>query len=213
MNANTMLSFSSKTEARRWFAQRRRDCLAQPTFDKSGTDRLICDQVEALLKGVQAKTCASFRALPNEPDLWPLRERLPKVKFYFPRVHGEDLVFLPGTELSDFEVSKFQILEPKMKSNMAVSVQSLDVALVPAIAVDGKGQRLGSGRGFYDRALNSSQTASEQKMKSVLKVGVIYHEQYSKMDLPMDPMDVPMDCVATESFVMQVQRWTSERVN
>ena len=76
----------------------------------------------------------------------------------------------------------FGILQPKLS---AVAVQP-DLILVPLIAVDGRGTRLGRGKGHYDRVL------APMRRKGVRIVGVGWSMQRLADDLPRDPWDVPM---------------------
>ncbi len=67
-----------------------------------------------------------------------------------------------------------------------------DVLLVPMLAFDSRGYRLGYGGGFYDRTLEKLRA-----LKSVVAIGVAYHAQ--KMDeVPIGIHDAPLDYVMTE---------------
>ena len=67
-----------------------------------------------------------------------------------------------------------------------------DLLLVPLLAFDRKGFRLGYGGGFYDRTLEKLRT-----LKTVAAVGVAYHAQLSD-EVPVGPHDAPLDYVMTE---------------
>ncbi|MBA2466215.1 MAG: 5-formyltetrahydrofolate cyclo-ligase [Sphingomonas sp.] len=62
-----------------------------------------------------------------------------------------------------------------------------DVILVPLIAVDGRGTRLGRGKGHYDRVL------APLKRKGTRLIGVGWHFQRLDEEIPRDPWDVTMD--------------------
>ena len=67
-----------------------------------------------------------------------------------------------------------------------------DVLLVPMLAFDRKGYRLGYGGGFYDRTLEKLRA-----LKKVVAIGVAYHAQIAE-DVPVGPHDAPLDYVMTE---------------
>lgn len=67
-----------------------------------------------------------------------------------------------------------------------------DVLLVPMLAFDRRGYRLGYGGGFYDRSLEKLRA-----LKKVVAVGVAYHAQMVD-EVPLGPHDAPLDYVMTE---------------
>ena len=77
----------------------------------------------------------------------------------------------------------FGILQPRLT---APPVEP-DVILVPLIAVDGRGTRLGRGKGHYDRVL------APLKRKGARLIGVGWHLQRLQEEIPCDPWDVSMD--------------------
>ena len=66
---------------------------------------------------------------------------------------------------------------------------AVEMIVVPGVAFDREGNRMGRGRGFYDRLLKSTPRA--------MKVGVCYDFQMIE-DVPVEPHDVKMDCVVSE---------------
>lgn len=71
----------------------------------------------------------------------------------FPRVEDSRLVFYIVTELKDLVPGSFNIPEP-LSSNKKVATYELDVILIPGLAFDRFGHRIGYGKGYYDRALS-----------------------------------------------------------
>ncbi len=89
----------------------------------------------------------------------------------------------------------------------AVAVDELDVVLVPCVAVDAEGNRLGFGAGFYDRAFarpDPGPDATTPPRRAVL-VGVVHDVQLVERIEP-DPWDVPMDLIVTGSSVVRTRR-------
>lgn len=123
------------------------------------------------------------------PDELPTRRFLAKWKerkhFYLPRVNGVNLDILPYDE-SKLELGSFHIEEPS--GNDSVDAADIEMVVVPAVAYDARGNRLGRGKGFYDRFLAST---------PAVKVGVGYDFQLLD-EIPAEPHDVPMDIVITQ---------------
>lgn len=78
------------------------------------------------------------------------------------------------------------IKEPKIKTSVAVN--EIDAAVIPGIAFDRRGMRIGFGAGYYDRLLESF---------TGLKIGLCYDFQVYD-SLPHDKHDIPMDIIVTE---------------
>lgn len=116
-----------------------------------------------------------------------------------PRVEGDDLHFYRVRERffidprcqSDFcSVGFAGILEPKTTLER-VAPQTIECFLIPGLAFDRQGYRLGYGRGFYDRMLSLSDA-------DALKVGICYDELVVT-NLPHEPHDVKMNALLTPS--------------
>lgn len=84
------------------------------------------------------------------------------------------------------ETGPFKILQPINPKK--VDIQTLDTALIPGVAFDRIGNRLGYGKGVYDRLLVNS---------NINKIGLAYDFQIKKK-LPVDKYDLRMDMVLTE---------------
>ena len=69
-------------------------------------------------------------------------------------------------------------------------VASIDLAIIPGVSFDRKGNRLGRGKGYYDRLLNKL---------NVYKIGICFQFQLTEPGLPTEDSDIPMDEVWTEN--------------
>lgn len=87
---------------------------------------------------------------------------------------------------------RFRVLEPAEGPALEP-----DVVVVPCVAVDDQGNRLGFGKGFYDRSLGRD--------PKPLAVGVVFDEQLVG-DIPAKPWDVPLDVVVTPTRVVRRHR-------
>ena len=86
------------------------------------------------------------------------------------------------------------ILEPRRQGTRPVSVEALQLAIVPGVAFDIQGGRLGFGAGFYDRLLS-------RFPPGVPKVGLAFDFQITPR-LPRQLHDIALDAIVTESRVI-----------
>lgn len=128
-----------------------------------------------------------YHSLPDELSTHRFLKKWGATKhFFLPRVNGVNLDILPYDE-SRLELGAFHIEEPT--GSNTVSPEEIELVVVPAVAYDRKGNRLGRGKGFYDRLLASTRA---------VKVGVGYEFQLVDQ-LPVEPHDVSMDMVITQN--------------
>ncbi|MBI1302011.1 MAG: 5-formyltetrahydrofolate cyclo-ligase [Alphaproteobacteria bacterium] len=73
-----------------------------------------------------------------------------------------------------------------------------DIVIVPMLAYDRKGYRLGYGGGYYDATLKAL-----KEKKNILAVGLAYAKQACLFNLPVEEHDVPMDWIVTEQGVQK----------
>lgn len=95
--------------------------------------------------------------------------------------------FKKGDELVE---NRFHILEPKNQPENLVLEDKIDVIIVPLVAFDNKGNRMGMGGGYYDRML-------KKVRKDCLVIGVAYEFQLVD-ELLVEEWDMPMDIVITD---------------
>lgn len=97
------------------------------------------------------------------------------------------------------------ILEPALLNGnrKSISAELLDLVLVPLVAFDGKGQRLGMGKGYYDHTFSFLKTNLNLKQKPFL-LGVAYDLQ-RVLKLPSEAWDIPLDSIATESYYLDLE--------
>ena len=129
-----------------------------------------------------ARVVFGFLALPGEPD-W-LGENLPSDKLLaFPKVSGDGgLEFLLG---STFQTGAFGVREPEG----GTAAPPPDLVIVPGMAFDLTGARLGRGKGFYDRWLAGN--------PAVRKLGVCFQCQVVE-SVPVESHDARVHAILTE---------------
>jgi 5-formyltetrahydrofolate cyclo-ligase len=133
---------SAKSQLRKRMQARLK--AAQPCSD------LACAVLETWLAAHPTlRTIAVYSALSGEVDLSKIIRARPDLVWVYPRVVGLHLSFHSGL---DFTCGAFGILEPAANSQ-EIPVCEIDVFLCPGLAFTVDGDRLGRGRGFYDRML------------------------------------------------------------
>lgn len=173
--------------------------LLQKRINLSEEERLrlsqkIVENLRSLPEYRQAKKVLLYCPIKGEPDLTPLFEEVISEKeLILPKVNGEELKLYKVETPSCLSVGAFGILEPT--KGKEVSPQELDFVVVPGVAFDLRGYRLGFGKGFYDRLLKKTRAT---------KVGVAYSFQVLER-VPNDAWDVPVDIILTEKFIRRLR--------
>lgn len=130
----------------------------------------------------------------GEVEIAHLQELRPDCLWAFPQVEGRDLRFAIPLD-HDFIAGRFGIQEPNPKTAKPATVAEMTALVVPGLAFDRRGARLGRGLGFYDRTM---------KGFSGLKIGVAYSVQIATHDLVTEPHDEFVDVLVTESYALKV---------
>ena len=136
-------------------------------------------------------TAAAYLALPDEVDVTPLFARLPGWRWLLPRVENDNSLTFRDRDLP-LERHTYGMDQP-VDSGTAVPVHEIDLFLVPGIAVERSGARLGRGGGFYDRVLS-------EKRSDAVAVGVATESRVVDR-VPALPHDQPVQWLATEAGV------------
>jgi 5-formyltetrahydrofolate cyclo-ligase len=144
------------------------------------------------------KRVACYLANDGELDLMPLIHTLWKqeVETYLPVLHPftkGHLLFIQYNKNTPMINNHFGIQEPKLNIQTMVKPDTLDCILVPLVAFDRKGNRLGMGGGFYDRTLAPVNEMNSDKPRLI---GVA-HEGQMATQLPYQGWDIPMQNILT----------------
>ncbi len=118
-------------------------------------------------------------------------------RIYFPRIVGRGLEFRRVKNLSELKPGRFSIPAPGSTSE-EIGVEDADLLVLPGVAFDRTGYRIGYGGGYYDQAL------SKRDGKG-LSVGLAYDFQILD-EIPRDKGDRRVDIVVTESKIIFCQR-------
>ena len=124
-------------------------------------------------------------------ELWSLNHTV-----YLPIIHpfnGANLLFQRYEKNSPMRANRYGILEPKLNCSQICPLPALDYLLMPLVAFDKQGNRLGMGGGFYDRTLAR---LHEQDWQKPQLIGLA-HECQKVETLPIESWDVPLKTIIT----------------
>jgi len=167
-----------------------RECL--PEEDVATASAALCRQLAKWPSLRQAQTVLTYLAFRNELDLGLLFELLSDIEWVVPRIVAGNQMLLHPYDPDRLIRHRFGMLEPAPDLPV-IPPQRLDLVLVPGVAFDRQGGRLGFGGGYYDRFLPQT-TAG--------RVGITYDECLVDV-LPCGEHDQRMDWVATQTEIIR----------
>ena len=163
-------------------------------FARTGAASALADQVLTRCRPPPGATIAGFWPMGDEVDIRPLLHALHALGHVLllpvtpPR--GQALLFRRWAPGSAMEPGRFGTQHPA-----ATEAATPDTLLVPLLAFDLRGHRLGYGGGYYDRTLAA--------LPHAFRLGVAYAAQQVPA-VPAGPHDVTLHTIATESGVLRV---------
>ncbi len=179
---------ATKADIRRDIKHRKQLLTEQEKADAAHRCFALLEQCREF---TDARNVLVYASLPDEIstvgfiDRWHNEKRL-----FLPRVNGDDLDILPYSP-ADTDKGAFGIEEPM--GNDCHDIEDIDLVVVPGVAFDRKGNRLGRGRGYYDRLLNQARCPL---------IGVAYSLQIAE-ELPAEPHDIKIPVVITEKEIIR----------
>ncbi len=159
---------------------------------KQHTKEQLLEQSEKILAKleqhpdfIQAEKVMLYSALPDEVQTQAFLEKWHlKKTIILPTVVGDDIIPVEYGKDTAFAVGDFNILEPQNEPYTG----DFDLIVVPGVAFDRQGNRLGRGKGYYDRFLC-------QHME-VKRIGICFDFQCVDA-IPTEPFDIRMDEIIT----------------
>lgn len=170
-----------------------------PTEQRASKSALIESRLNGMPEFAAAETVllyASFKSEVDTSGLVHLALESGK-RVLLPRVAGPELVLHEIKGLEDLEKGAWGIPEPKSLCRQA-DVNEADVIIVPGVAFDESGGRLGYGKGFYDRLLSRLD-------RPIPLIALSFEAQMYNNRLPVSGHDVPMDFIITEQRVIEAK--------
>ena len=163
----------------------RKSLLSQA--EKALAAQQVFDTLEKTAAFMLAEKVLMYHSLPDELSTRSFLEKWSgRKKFFLPRVNGVNLDILPY-DRSRMALGSFHIEEPQ--GDDTVGIDEIELVIVPAIAYDRRGNRVGRGKGYYDRLLADTRAT---------KIGVGYHFQLLDEEIPAEEHDVSVDMVITD---------------
>ena len=151
---------------------------------------VVFDLLKSLRAYKEAKNILLYYSMPDElPTAKFINEEFGKKVIFLPRISGNDLELVKYT--GDLRQNdKFNVLEPS--GSELASLTDIQLAVVPGVAFDKHCNRLGRGKGYYDKLLEAS---------NVFKIGVAFDFQF-KDEIPTTDNDIKMNAVLTPAHIL-----------
>ena len=136
----------------------------------------------------QAHTILLYYSLPDEVQTHEFVERWSREKqIILPVVKGDELELRQYTGPQDLQKGSFGIEEPT--GELYDTPEQIELTIVPGVSFDRNGNRLGRGKGYYDRLL--------PRIPSAYKAGICFPFQLVE-EVPAEPFDIRMDEIITQ---------------
>ncbi|WP_321518761.1 5-formyltetrahydrofolate cyclo-ligase [uncultured Bacteroides sp.] len=179
------MNYSRKQQLRKIIAERKRLLTENQFIDLS--EKLFF-HLESLPTFQKAKIILLYHSLKDEVRTHSFIEKWKEEKtILLPVVEGENLKLRIHKDSSSLRTGAYGIEEPTGK--LFTEYDKIDMAIIPGISFDAHGNRLGRGKGYYDRLLPDIKA---------YKIGICFAFQVSE-DIPTEPHDTKMDLVITEN--------------
>ncbi len=164
-------------------------------LEKGGSDKEIAKNFFSLWEIQNKNTFFVYNAFGAEAGTMPVIERLlnENKQVFLPRVEGKDMVAVEYTRSTPLSVSDYGIEEPIGQAYEG----EIQVTVLPLLAADTNGNRLGYGGGYYDKFL--------QNRKS-LKIGYCYDFQVLNA-LTCAPHDIKLDVIVTDKRIIRIKEF------
>lgn len=187
-------------------ARLRREGLARrdAVSDREQKGDAILDQLRRFPPFRRAATVAAYVAVRSEVPTLPLLEELWRSGkgVVLPLVTGENLALIRIKSLNELAPGTFGILEPTQaicaRPERRAQPAEVDLFLVPGVAFDRRGGRVGYGKGYYDRLLARAR-------RGTASVGLAYEAQIVP-EIPVGPQDFRLWHLATERQIYTFSR-------
>lgn len=151
----------------------------------------ITEYVVSIEEVVNAESVLLYADFNNEvmTDKMALKLMLMGKKVYMPKVTGDSMEFYRIFELDEMLPGAFGIREPIDISDLSYNYKAGDVIICPGVAFDENGNRIGYGKGFYDRYLMDKD--------NLVKIGICYQCQIVDV-IDAEVNDIRMNYVVSE---------------
>lgn len=194
---------SRKKQLRSQMRQRRRSLTVA---EQKLASRALSKQLTQSRLLLKHQHIALYLANDGELDPETLISKLwqQKKKVYLPVIHPfakQRLCFCQIHKNTSFQKNRYGISEPRYSRSEKMSTRFLSLVLMPLVAFDKHGNRMGMGGGFYDRSFAFK---FKQRQTRPSLIGIAHAFQLQKQ-LPLEPWDVPLNGVLTDQHYFRFE--------
>lgn len=185
---------SSKFQLRRQLRAARRSLSLH---EQKLASRRLCARLTLAAEIQRARSIGIYWPMDGEIDPRPLLARFPHKRFYLPalpRSARAEMTFLHWRGTALRYRNRYGIPEPIVRRSETREPSRLDLVLLPLVAFDPSGARLGMGAGYYDRTFAFKRRHPGNGPKLV----GIAHQLQCVNNLPVESWDIPLALVATD---------------
>lgn len=192
------MTSAEKKDLRKYYLSQRFSVLES---EKSLKDANIREIFAAHIKHKNLTSICLFHPFRGEPDIWSLVRFLKDIVVALPvmdQSKKSEMIFVRVNENTPLAANRYGIMEPPYTRASVIKPSSDTLVVVPALAVDQTGVRLGYGGGYYDRYFG----ALDPERRPLL-AAAIYHKFFVP-SLPHEAHDLRVDYVVTEHGFFEV---------
>ena len=183
----------------------RRDyVLSNPIHAKESNlkiSKIALEEIQTLFPKANGSGIAGYWTMGHEVDALPLMHELLALEYSLalPKANGTDshLNFCEWSEDMEMEESDLGFSYPATETCQLIP----SLIIVPLVAFDGRGYRLGYGKGYYDKTLD----LLYHKDPNIKTMGLAYSMQRVD-ELPAEAHDIKLDLVATEEGILRFHK-------
>lgn len=169
------------------------------TLDLPALSQAICTQVQQSGVLIPVKKVLTYYPMVGEVDVLPLLAMYPNIEWHFPKTiqdeAGASLMFFPVDRETAFKPGAFGVMEPVEFWPALKDFSTVDLIILPGMAYDVFGNRLGYGKGMYDQFLAKIEPDCRAKRVGVAPEATIFDA------IPADPWDQKVQILFTEQAV------------
>lgn len=152
----------------------------------------IMERLENFTPFKEAKTIGIYHSLKSEVETTNfIKKWLSEKNFYLPVIVEDDMVFRNYISDNSLQKSNYGIQEPLGKD--FTDYDKIDLFIVPGVAFDKQLNRMGRGKGYYDRFLYN--------LNKTIKIGICFDFQLFKY-IPVECNDIKMNYIITETEII-----------
>lgn len=149
--------------------------IIRKELDINKISMIICEKIKLTEYYKNAKHILVFYPLKYEVNLLPLIND--SKQFYLPRINGDILEICPYKINDKLTNNEYNIKEP---NTQPIKTNLLDLIILPALAADKNNNRLGYGKGFYDKLLSKTDAKTILPIPKALVFDKIPTEKYDQ---------------------------------